>query len=61
MTLKLIYCERFSKDNASTSLCMVYRNFKGMKSVKRDGNNIIQGRESVQIFSIIIFLKLWKK
>lgn len=52
------------KDLAKTmplQVCAWFVGIKGMKTIERDGSSIFSSRESVEIFSILMFLKVWKK
>lgn len=52
------------KDLAKTmplQVCAWFVGIKGMKTIERDGSSIFSSRESVEIFSILMFLKVWEK
>lgn len=52
------------KDLAKTmplQVCARFVGIKGMKTIERDDSSIFSSRESVEIFSVLIFLKVWEK
>lgn len=42
-------------------VCAWFLGIKGMKTIERDGSSIFSSRESVEIFSMLFFWKVWEK